>query len=139
MREKPPILEGENPTKIIATLGPATDDDAVLRGIVDAGVDLVRLKEIEPDYVAYFLRTRYGWAQIHRLINGVGPANLSFDEICSLRVGMASAETQREISRRHAAEVLPLQDRGEFAAAAERVRGVLIDLERGIREQGAQQ
>ena len=30
-------------TKIIATLGPATDDPAVLQGLIDAGVDVVRL------------------------------------------------------------------------------------------------
>ena len=33
----------ENPTTIIATLGPATEDDDVLRGIIQAGADLVRL------------------------------------------------------------------------------------------------
>ena len=30
-------------TKIIATLGPATDDPAVMRGLIDAGLDAVRL------------------------------------------------------------------------------------------------
>ena len=30
-------------TKIVATLGPATDDPAVLRALLSAGVDVVRL------------------------------------------------------------------------------------------------
>ena len=30
-------------TKIVATLGPATDDPAVLEGLIQAGVDVVRL------------------------------------------------------------------------------------------------
>jgi len=64
-------------------------------GVVDCFVDLVRLRGIEPDYVAAFLRTRFGWAQIHRLINGVGPANLSFDEI---RCGQAGPSGSPEVS-----------------------------------------
>ena len=30
-------------TKIIATLGPATDDEKVISDLIDAGIDLVRL------------------------------------------------------------------------------------------------
>ncbi|MFB3102662.1 MAG: pyruvate kinase, partial [Alphaproteobacteria bacterium] len=30
-------------TKIIATLGPATDDPKVLAGVIDAGADVVRI------------------------------------------------------------------------------------------------
>ena len=49
-------------TKIVATLGPATDDDAALDALLDAGVDVVRLNfshgthEIAPPH----LRSRAG-------------------------------------------------------------------------------
>ncbi len=45
-----PILAVENPTKIIATLGPATEDLVTLRRIIDAGVDLVRLNFSHGDH-----------------------------------------------------------------------------------------
>jgi len=94
-------------------------------GVVDCFVDLVRLRGIEPDYVAAFLRTRFGWAQIHRLINGVGPANLSFDEIRSLLVAEASAELQRQVAERHARRVLPLHRERDFEAADAAVRELI--------------
>ncbi len=100
--------------------------------LVDCFVDLVRLTGIEPDFVAAFLRTRFGWAQIHRLINGVGPANLSFNEIRSLRVPDAPEDLQREIARRHADEILPLHRRREFGPAADGVRRLVADLERRL-------
>lgn len=97
--------------------------------VVDCFVDLVRLRDIEADFVAAFLRTRFGWAQIHRLLNGVGPANLSFDEIRSLRVPDTSDEVQREIAARHCNEVLPLHRARRFAAATQAVRAIVSDLE----------
>ena len=43
-------------TKIIATLGPATDDEAVLRQIIEAGVDVVRLNFSHDDEDAHARR-----------------------------------------------------------------------------------
>ena len=53
---------------------------------VSCFVDMIRLRGANPYYVVTFLRSRLGWAQIERLINGVGTPNLSFGEIRSLRV-----------------------------------------------------
>ena len=104
--------------------------------VVDCFVDLIRLAGIEPDYVAAFLRTRFGWAQIHRLINGVGPANLSFDEIRSLLIAEASESLQEQVARRHASEVLPVHRQREFDAASAAVRELVADVEQAI-ERGA--
>lgn len=102
------------------------------RAVVDCFVDLVRLRGIEPDYVAAFLRTRFGWAQIHRLINGVGPSNLSFDEIRSLRVALAPDALQAQVARRYGAEVLPLHRRRSFEHAATAMREIVAELEREL-------
>ena len=42
-RQPAPILSIENPTKIIATIGPASSGETVLRDLVHAGADLLRL------------------------------------------------------------------------------------------------
>ncbi len=97
--------------------------------VVDCWVDIVRLEGIDPDFVAAFLKTRFGWAQIHRLINGVGPANLSFDEIRSLRVPGANEGLQREISERYADEVSRAHAAAEYDAALEAMRALVRDLE----------
>jgi len=80
---------------------------------VSCFVDLIRLRGISPRYVATFLRSRPGWAQIERLINGVGTPNLSFDEIRSLQIPLLPAEDQaavdaawQEVERLHAAGCL---------------------------------
>lgn len=103
-------------------------------GVVDCFVDLVRLGGIDPDFVAAFLRTRFGWAQIHRLLNGVGPANLSFDEIRSLRVPRVPDEMQRRIGSRHAEEVLPLHRERRFDEAKSAVRAIVRELEEALAE-----
>ncbi|MFC1806045.1 restriction endonuclease subunit S [Planctomycetota bacterium] len=60
--------------------------DRRIRATVSCFVDLIRLRDVNPYYVVTFLRSRPGWAQIERLINGVGTPNLSFGEIRSLRI-----------------------------------------------------
>ncbi len=102
------------------------------RAVVDCFVDLVRLRDIDPDYVAAFLRTRFGWAQIHRLINGVGPSNLNFDEIRSLQVAMVTEEAQAEVARRYADEVLPAHRDRRFGEATEALREIVAGLERTL-------
>ena len=102
------------------------------RAVVDCFVDLVRLRGIDPDYVAAFLRTRFGWAQIHRLINGVGPSNLSFAEIRSLQVAVAPERLQAGVARRYAAEVLPLHRRRRFPAATGAMYAIVRDLEQEV-------
>ncbi|MFP4249504.1 MAG: hypothetical protein ACLFU7_07580 [Armatimonadota bacterium] len=97
--------------------------------VVDCWVDIVRLEGIDPDFVAVFLKTRFGWAQIHRLINGVGPANLSFDEIRSLRVPAVDRTLQERIAERYLVGVLPLHDGGHYEEALEEMRGLVRALE----------
>lgn len=100
--------------------------------VVDCFVDLVRLEGIDADFVAAFLRTRFGWAQIHRLLNGVGPANLSFDEIRALRVPAGQTDLERAIAARHVAEVLPLHRARRFDEATSAARAIVEELERGL-------
>ncbi|MGD9496149.1 MAG: hypothetical protein AB7Y46_07550 [Armatimonadota bacterium] len=97
--------------------------------VVDCFVDLVRLRGVDPDFVAVFLRTRLGWAQIHRLLNGVGPANLSFDEIRSLRVPLAPDDLQSHVAARHAEEVLPPHRARRFDEADAAARAIVVELE----------
>lgn len=97
--------------------------------VVDCFVDLVRLEGIAPDFVAAFLKTRFGWAQIHRLINGVGPANLSFAEIRSLKVPLLDEAEQLEVAGRYDQEVLPLHEARQFAEALEAMRRIVRELE----------
>jgi hypothetical protein len=102
--------------------------------VVDCWVDIVRLEGTDPDFVAAFLKTRFGWAQIHRLINGVGPANLSFDEIRSLRVPAGTADLQREVARRYADDVLPAHRADRYDEALEAMRDLVRDLEAELAE-----
>ncbi len=97
--------------------------------VVDCWVDIVRLEGIDPDFAAVFLKTRLGWAQIHRLINGVGPANLSFDEIRSLRVPAGDTALQQTIAKRYLGEVLPLHEGGRFEEALGAMRRLVGELE----------
>ncbi len=102
--------------------------------VVDCWVDIVRLQGIDPDFVAAFLKTRFGWAQIHRLINGVGPANLSFDEIRSLRVPADSEALQQTVASRYADEVLPLHRARRFDDALEAMRALVREVEVELEE-----
>lgn len=84
--------------------------------VVGSFVDLVRLEGIEPVYVALFLKTRYGWGQIHRLVNGVATPNLSFAEIRSLEIALAPASCQRRWSDRYYADIYPRHRAGDPTA-----------------------
>lgn len=75
---------------------------------VGSFVDLVRFRGLEVCYVALFLKTRFGWGQIHRLINGVATPNISFSEIRGLQVALAPEALQAECRARYHEEVLPL-------------------------------
>jgi len=64
---------------------------------VSCFVDLIRLRGLNPYYAVTFLRTPLGWAQIERLLNGVGTPNLSFGEIRSLRIPLLGEAEQLEV------------------------------------------
>ncbi len=76
--------------------------------VVGSFVDLVRLRDLDPFYVATFFKTQFGWGQIFRIINGVGPPNISFGEIADLLVPLAPARIQWRVRHRYHLHVLPL-------------------------------
>lgn len=70
-------------------------------------VDLIRLRGVCAWFVWLFLKTRFGWGQVKRLINGVGMPNISFDEIRSIRIPCVDEAFQREVEARWRRDVLP--------------------------------
>jgi hypothetical protein len=90
-----------------------------MKATVSCFVDLIRLNGISPHYVVTFLRSRPGWAQVDRLINGVGTPNLSFNEVRSLRIPLLADEGQQRIEAAwRRVERLHAQRRLEEAEAA---------------------
>ena len=60
-------------------------------------VNLVRLKDVEPEYLAVYLQTRFARLQIHREKCGVGPSGINFDRIKSVLVPILPQKARREI------------------------------------------
>lgn len=75
--------------------------------VVGSFVDLVRLEGLEPVYAALYLKTRFGWGQIHRLINGVATPNISFDEIRCLQIALLPRKRRQEFQTEYMQQVLP--------------------------------
>lgn len=73
------------------------EDEAV----VGSFVDLVRLHGIDPIYALLCLKTEVVWSQVHRLINGVGTPNISFDEVRSLHVPLVADDKQLDFRARY--------------------------------------
>lgn len=78
--------------------------------VVGSFVDRITLSGLDPVYALLCLKSEVVWAQIHRLLNGVGTPNISFDEIRSLRVPLVAAGLQEDIretylTRVHAAHL----------------------------------
>ncbi len=125
--------------------------------VVDCFTDRVTLEDYPPQLATLFLRSAPGWLQIHRLINGVGPPNLSFDEIRSLRVPvfpddvvLAHVASYARVHRAHCAWIArreallasgwdPDQDvhTGELLRDAVRLlRGAIAAVERAVHDPG---
>jgi hypothetical protein len=90
---------------------------------VGSFVDLIRLQGLNPFYLAAFLKSRLGRAQVSRVANGVGVPNISFDEIRSLLVPALPPEAQQTVERRYRREVLPLHHQAVSRHAALRATG----------------
>jgi type I restriction enzyme M protein len=110
-------------------------------GPVNVGcfVNVIRLRDLNPYYVWFFLKTRFGWGQIRRLINGVGMPNISFDEIRGLQIPQLSSDEQRMVELAWCDKVRPahqlwLQHAGEVTRrrAVEQTAAVVRWLERGL-------
>ncbi len=99
--------------------------------VVGSFVDLVRLEGLDAVYVAVFLKSRFGWGQIHRLLNGVATPNISFDEIRGLKIVMAPAPVQATLRREYLCRVHTLHERGD-PGAGKALRGLVLCLERCI-------
>ena len=69
--------------------------------VVDCFTDRITLTGYPAGVVALFLRTPQGWLQIHRLINGVGPPNISFGEIRDIEVPVFPGPLTEAIEARH--------------------------------------
>lgn len=81
---------------------------AAQAAVVGSFVDLMRVVGLDPIYVTLFLKTCYGWGQIHRLVNGVATPNLSFPEIRGLEIALAPEDWQAAWRDRYRSQVLPL-------------------------------
>ncbi len=74
---------------------------------VGSFVDLIRLDGMNPFYLAAFLKSEVGRAQVSRVANGVGVPNISFDEIRALRVPRVSEGRQEAVEQQYRQTVLP--------------------------------
>ncbi len=83
-------------------------------------VDRIRLRGINPYYVWAFLKTRFGWGQVKRIINGVAMPNISFDEIRGLQIPRAGAAVESEAEARWRSQVRPAHVARNGAEAAAR-------------------
>ncbi len=74
---------------------------------VGSFVDLIRLRGLNPFYLAAFFKSRLGRAQVSRIANGVGVPNISFEEIRSLLIPRLPKQRQAAVEARYCREVLP--------------------------------
>ena len=65
--------------------------------VIGSFVDIVRVEGIDSLYVLAYLRSEFGWAQVHRIINGIGTPNISFGEIRGLQVAMLTEPEQAAV------------------------------------------
>lgn len=68
-------------------------------------VNVIRLNGMNPYFVWLFLKTRFGWGQLQRVINGVGMPNISFDEIRELIVPCVEPALQEAVERAYSYHV----------------------------------
>ncbi len=61
-------------------------------------VDILRQDKINPYYLTLFLKSKYGDLQFKRLKCGVGPLNVSFSEIKSIRIPVLDSEVIRKVA-----------------------------------------
>ena len=97
-------------------------------------VDLIRLRDLNPYYAWFYLRSASGWGQIRRLINGVGTPNISFSEIRSIRIPLIAENRQALLEEQYLQEVWPAHQLRDADAGAGRqadaaFRRIVGDLE----------
>ena len=62
-------------------------------------INLIRLRDIEPEYLAVYLQTRFARLQIEREKCGVGPCGINFDRIKSILAPILPQEVRRQIAK----------------------------------------
>ncbi|HIE51532.1 MAG TPA: hypothetical protein EYP85_07205 [Armatimonadetes bacterium] len=75
-------------------------EDASRKAVVDCFVDIVRLPKdkIRPEYVAVYIKTRFGRMQINRWLSGVGTINVDFDDIRNFHLHVIPMPLQNQIA-----------------------------------------
>lgn len=76
-----------------------TTDDIERKAVVSCFVDIIRLPldVIQPEYVAIYIKTRFGRMQINRWLSGVGTINVDFDDIRSLQIHEVPEKIQEQV------------------------------------------
>lgn len=77
-------------------------------------VFILRLRTLDPHFLYLFLTTPSGRAQLQRLQNGVGTANLSADELLQVQIPLVAPAQQEDLAARYA-PVAALHDRAMAA------------------------
>ena len=113
-----------------ASIGEGTHDAPNMTMTLSASdfVDLIRLRNISPYYVATVLRSRFAWPQVERLINGVGTPNISFGELRGLEIPVAPAEVQAKVAERWRT-IRRLHRRSDYDAALASLDAAVSELE----------
>jgi restriction endonuclease S subunit len=98
------------------------------KGTVGCFVDIIRIKQMNPYYVVVFLKCKYGWHQIFRIINGVGTPNISFDEIRDIKIPIIEEKLQKSIEKEYQTKVSKVH----YEAMKRKEEGKMIDFEEMI-------
>jgi hypothetical protein len=96
---------------------------------VGSFVDLVRVEGLSSIYVVLYLKSMFGWSQIHRLLNGMATCNVSFAEIRALRIACLPSAEQARWHDAYLERVLPSHRAGEFSYARTAMRELVLSLE----------
>ena len=97
-------------------------DDAP--AVVGSFVDRIAVRDLDPVYALICMKSQVVWAQVHRLINGVGTPNISFKEVRSLLIPWAPSRSQRDLCARYQETVHAQHVRWLGGEQAARARGI---------------
>jgi len=64
-------------------------------------INLIRVKGVQPEYIAVYLQTRFARLQIEREKCGVGPSGINFDRIKSLLIPILQADIRESAAREY--------------------------------------
>ena len=73
--------------------------------VVGSFVNRIALAGLDPVFALICLKSQVVWSQIHRVVNGVGTPNISFDQIRALLIPLVAQAVQREFRQAYLARV----------------------------------